>query len=141
MTDLEPAPPEPTSASAGTSTWGLKQGIIFLGVVLVLLAVVGGVFHYCLARPVSRFDFIDPEQLRQNAKNLPPSGTWEIWQVMKRGLDRRTDQQYAERLGTFHLEQGFFVGLAMVGVVLIAVGAVGLGNQGARARAGRFTAQ
>jgi hypothetical protein len=123
MTTLEPAPPEPTPKPSG-STWGLRHQLRLLGIVLVLTAVGGGTWLY-VERPVSRFDTIDPENIRQTAKSLSPSRTWDIWQTMQQGLDRRTDQQYAAAVLRFRAWQVVIGVVALLGVALIAGGTVG----------------
>ena len=72
----------------------MKNRLRLLGAVLLLTAIGGAAWLY-FVRPVSRFDVIDPEQLRQTAKSLSPLQTWIYWEKMKEGLDRRTDQTYA----------------------------------------------
>ena len=67
----------------------------------LLLMALGGAAWLYFARPVSRFDVIDPEQLRETAKGLSPLQTWGYWEKMKEGLDRRTDQAYAAALLRF----------------------------------------
>jgi hypothetical protein len=127
MAALEPAPPEPAPESP-PSNWGLKHRLRFVGVVLVLVALVGGAWLY-RARPVSRFDVIDPEQIQRTYQKLPPSQTWDIWEYMKQGLDRRTDQQYADAVLRFRLWQAVVSGAAALGVALIVVGTVGARGQ------------
>ncbi len=130
MNALEPAPPESVSEPL-RSTWGFRHRLRLLGIVLVLTALVGGAWLY-RERPISRFDAIDPAHIRQTAQKLPPSRTWEIWETMKQGLDRRTDQQYADDMEKFYLWQAFFVGIAVIGIALIAAGMVGMRGTGIR---------
>jgi hypothetical protein len=122
MTALEPAPLASASPPP-RSTWGLKQRFRLLGIVVLLAAVFLGVL-VCLGRPVSRFDTIDPDQLLRIAKTLPPSRSWDVWETMKQGLDRRVDQNYLDAMDQFHLKLGAIAGLALLGVGLIAAGAV-----------------
>ncbi len=102
-----------------------------------MIAFAGGVWLY-VRRPVSRFDTIDPEHIRQTAKSLPPSRTWDIWETMKKGLDRRTDQKYAAAVERFRVWQVAVAIIALAGVALIAVGTLGAREGGSgRAEGGR----
>lgn len=121
MTTLELAPPE--SVREPSSNWGLKHRVRLLGTVLVVSAIFGGVWLF-LKRPISPFDTIDPERIRQTAQKFSPLQTWDIWETMKQGLDRRTDQQYAAALLRFRLRQGVVIAVALLGVGLIAAGMV-----------------
>ena len=120
MISVSPPPP---------ATWGLKNRLRLLGAVLVSAAIGGATWLY-FARPVSRFDVIDPEQLRETAKGLSPLQTWTYWEKMKEGLDRRTDQAYAAALLRFHMWQAVVAAVALLGVGLIVVGAVGFRETG-----------
>jgi len=128
MTALEPAPMVLASPSP-PATWGLKNRLRLLGAVLLLMAVGGAAWLY-FTRPVSRFDVIAPEQLRETAKGLSPLQTWTYWEQMKQGLDRRVDQKYLDRLDEWHLTIGAVAVLGIVGVALIIVGAVGFRARG-----------
>jgi hypothetical protein len=101
--------------------------------VLVVTALVGGIWLY-LKRPKSAFDTIDPEHVRQNAKKLLPSRTWDIWTTMKQGLDRRTDQQYAAAVLRFRVWQVTVAVVALCGIGLIAAGTMGARGEGRGAR-------
>jgi hypothetical protein len=121
MTALEPASVDLAPESA-PEVWGSGDRLRLIGAMLVLAALIGGLWLY-FARPISRFNLIDPEQIRQNAQKLPASQTWALWQQMKQGLDRRTDEQYAEAVLRFRLWQAVIAGATLVGVALIAAGA------------------
>jgi hypothetical protein len=123
MAKLEPAPTESASKSS-PKTWGLKQNLRFLGIVFLVAALVGGGCHYILKRPVSQFDVIEPEEIRQSAQRLPPAEAWDVWERMKQGLDHRVDQKFADEMRTFQLWQGFFALVATTGVALIVVSAI-----------------
>ncbi len=121
MTALEEAPQEPTSASP-PSSWGAAGGLQFLGSILVALSIALGVFLLVVDRPRSRFDAIDPDEIRASAQKMPPAQTWEVWQTMKQGLDRRTDQQYMARVGMFQVKLVFTAILALLGIGLFVAG-------------------
>lgn len=97
---------------------------------LAVTAVVGVVWLY-VARPISRFDTIDPEQIRQTAQKLPPSQAWGIWESMKQGLDRRTDEAYEAAVLRFRVWQGVVAALALLGIALVVAGMIGTkGDEG-----------
>jgi hypothetical protein len=126
MTFLEPvaAEAQPIVQSSGAA-WGLRTRMRLLGVVLVLAALIGGVWLF-VERPTSRFDMVDPEQLRETAKSLPPLRTWQIWEQMKQGLDRRIDQQYAAAVQRFRLWQLTVAVAAVLGIGLVVAGTMGM---------------
>jgi hypothetical protein len=133
MTRLEQAAPEPVAPSPPPEAWGLRHRLLLLGVFLVAAAVVGVVWLY-LERPVSRFDTIDPENIRQTAQKLAPSQAWNIWEGMKQGLDRRTDQGYEAAVLRFRLWQGVVAVLALLGIALVVAGMLGAKGEGSRIR-------
>jgi hypothetical protein len=128
MTGLEPAAPEPVIEPA-PSTWGSQQRLRMLGILLVLAALAGGVWLF-FERPRSRFDVIDPERIRETCQSFTPSHTWDVWERMKKGLDRRTDLQYAAAVERFHVWQAAVAAIALAGAAMIAIGTVGARGQG-----------
>jgi hypothetical protein len=133
ITALEPAPDVVVGDAPAQAVWGRNQRLLFQGIVIVLAAILGGVWLY-IERPRSRFETIDAEQIKQTAKGLSPVRTWEIWETMKQGLDRRTDEQYAEAMLRFRAWQVVVGIAALLGVTLIVVGA--MGARGAKPQAG-----
>lgn len=124
MTGLEPVAPESAAPPTPSTAWGLRHRLLLLGIFLVVAAVVGIVWLY-VERPVSRFDTIDPEHIRQTAQKLPPSQTWSIWETMKQGLDRRTDLTYEAAVLRFRVWQGVVAALALLGIALVVAGTIG----------------
>jgi hypothetical protein len=128
MTALEPAPSVVVASEPPPQTWGVGQQLRLLGAVLLLAALVGGVWLY-LERPRSRFDVIDPEWLQTYAQKLTPVETLSQWEYAKQGLDRRTDQQYAAAVLRFRVWEVVVAGAALAGIALIAVGSVAKGGK------------
>jgi hypothetical protein len=116
MSTLELAPPE-TAAPSGAG-WGLVQQLRLLGIVLVLAAVGGGIWLF-VAQPVSRFSTIDPERIREGCQKYTPSQTWEAWEYMQQGLDRRIDQSYAAAMSRFRMWQVVVGVTALCGAAMI----------------------
>lgn len=124
MTGLDLAPPESAAPTPPSVAWGLRHRLLFLGMFLVVAAVVGVVWLY-VERPRSRFDTIDPEHIRATAQKLPPSQAWGIWESMKQGLDRRTDQVYEAAVLRFRVWQCVVGVLALLGIALVLAGTIG----------------
>ena len=71
------------------------------------------------------------QALRLSAHKLPPLRTWQYWQLMKQGLDRRVDQMYMDRMTAYHFWQGAAAVTALIGVALIGSGvAIGKKRRG-----------
>jgi hypothetical protein len=124
MAALDPAPPE-LAATPPAPTWGWKHRLQLSGVVLLLLAIILGVLLH-FERPIAPFDTINPEQLQQDARKLTPSRTWDIWEMMKQGLDRRTDQKYADAMFRFRVWQAAVAGVALCGIAMIVASVAGI---------------
>ena len=100
MTALEPAPSMVPTASTADG-WGVRQGVLFLGIVFLLAALGIGVAVHHWMRPIPPADLINPEHIREVAKRLRPVQTWETWEAMKQGIGR-TDAVYAAALVVYH---------------------------------------
>ncbi|MEN6458015.1 MAG: hypothetical protein ABFC63_03730 [Thermoguttaceae bacterium] len=114
---LEPAPAQ-TSEREAAPSWSLCHGVRLLGIVTLLAAIVWGSW-LILSPPISRYDVFDPDAIRKNVTKMPPSITWDNWEKIKGGMDRRVDQQYADELAVYHIQLAFPVLAAVVGVGLI----------------------
>ena len=125
MSSLEPAPEEEASQEASRrasrSTWGLTQAMTFLGGVLLGIAAVGGVL-LIKHRPVSPYENVDPEQVRESSKTLAPLRTFEIWETMQQGLDRRQDQRFVAAMIHYQAWQIVTGVVAISGIALVGAG-------------------
>jgi hypothetical protein len=119
MTALETAPDE--SLSPSVSTWGVKQRMAFLGMVIILAAIGLGALVY-KNRPIPASDLIDPEKIQQRANELTPLQSWGVWEGLKRQGLGRTDTLYADELIKFRIWLGITIVLALSGGVLMAIG-------------------
>lgn len=125
---LEPAPDD-SNQPRTEGAWGWHHRMLLLGITLLLAAMALAVLAY-RTRPVAPIDLIDPVKMRQSTKNMEPTRTWYFWGLMKRGLDRRINQQYADEITIYHLEQQVAGVCALAGLVLIGVGATMWKKQG-----------
>ena len=128
ITALEPVPPE-SVPEPSRSTWGLKHQLRLVGIVLVLAALAIGMWRW-LQPPVSVFNEINPEKIQRTCQKLPPSQTWDYWEYLKQGLDRRTDQQYARDVAVHQFWQIAVAAAALLGFVLIVAGTIGINGCG-----------
>jgi heme A synthase len=120
MAALEPAPDESQATSSG-AVWEWRHRMLLLGAVLTAAALGAGVWFF-LKRPIAPIDTVDADKIQQTAKDLSPVQTWHFWNLMKQGLDRRIDQQYADRMTIYYLKQTFIGILALAGIALIGAG-------------------
>jgi len=121
MTSLDAAPEEPV-AETPTAAWGGPQRVVLLGAAVTAAALAAGAWLF-ITRPVSRFAF-DPAQVAWSARTMPPATTWENWEMVKQGLDRRIDREYEHLTGLFYIQEGIAGIVGCVGLVLILLGAV-----------------
>ncbi len=127
MRSLDPAEPSPATSSA--KTWSIRDQLRLLGIVFLLAAIGGGVWLY-LKKPVSKFDAVSPEQIREGYKKFTPSTTWDGWNYMQRGLDRRIDQDYAAAMAQFQIWQGVVAVITLAGIAMLAAGTIGRKKNG-----------
>jgi hypothetical protein len=119
ITALEPAPEEPNLPAR--SAWGWRQRLAFLGLVIVLAAIGGGVGLY-FKRPIPDADRVDPEKIAQIAQQFTPLKSWAIWEAMKKDGLGRSDPQYATAVLNFQIWLCTTIALAVIGIALVAVG-------------------
>ena len=128
ITSLEPAP-SASVVEPVQSTWGLKQQLRLLGIMLLLVSCVGVVLLH-VGRPVSRFDMIDPEQIRRIGK--------ESLSVAVLGNLGDDEARFGPSHGPairgcrarFHVWQIVVAGTALVSVALIVASTLGGKRQG-----------
>lgn len=120
---LEPVPVAAGASVAGLTSWGWRQALKLLSVLLFLTAIIfGGWFFY--TRPIAISDVLPPEVLQNSASKLTPNQTWTSWQMYKQGLDRRTNTKYMTERTRYHIWMTVCGVLALVGVGLFAIGAI-----------------
>ncbi len=70
--------------------WGVDQGVVVLGVVLLLVGLAGGLYARNSARAYEDFEFnvrIDHDAHREDIETMTPSQVWNAWVTMPRSLE------------------------------------------------------
>jgi hypothetical protein len=116
---LEAAPDASSQQSA--NRWEWRQRLLMLGAVMLVAAVIAAIWLY-KTRPISITELIDPEMVRQKVGEWPPALSWKIWELRKLGLDRQTDRAYEAALVRFHVWETTAAIVAVIGLVLVALG-------------------
>jgi hypothetical protein len=99
---------------SSSQTWGSRERMLLIGGGLFGIGLVLGLwlaFH----QPVTRFDFIGPDRIRQNAASMSLSKSWDAWTSLKRGINPAPDPVYESWVRDFCIELA-------VAIVLIGVG-------------------
>jgi hypothetical protein len=114
MSRLEIAPEEsiPSSASSG---WSVRQGVLVVGITLLVAAAVSLAVIVSRYRPIPPADLIDPDLIGQSAQRLSPVHTWQTFQQFKQGLGR-VDLNYADALTLYHGLLAFPAIFALLGL-------------------------
>jgi hypothetical protein len=117
---LERATDLATRAPKGT--WGRRQGIIFLGIVLMLGAgAIWGYFRFAMLPRTDNFRMSDEE-----FEAISPTAAWEYWTILRNGMPNQISPQMVEIVNrTQKARRGMNLSLlaAAVGLAL-AVGGV-----------------
>ena len=129
MATLETAAEESAELQSKAGHWGGGERMVLLGTVLLVAAVTLAILAVLLLRPVSRYEAIGPEKIRERSQQLTPWRSWQVWESMKNGIDPRPDKKYVEQV------RNYFSGLGVAAVLAIA--GVGLLIEGIRSAKGR----
>jgi len=122
---LEPAP-ELEQPKPAASSWGVRQGVVLSGVLVVLIAVGLAVVLY-LHRPVHPELGHNGAAVREHVSGLSPVHSWQTWQMLRqRGLIVASPQEleaYRAALLQWRVS-AMLVGLLGVGgLALVVIGA------------------
>lgn len=77
--------------ATATTTWGVDQGVMVLGVVVFLVGLLGGLYAMSVARSYDSVEFtvsIDHDAHRKDIDAMTPSEVWIEWIRMPRSLER-----------------------------------------------------
>jgi len=100
-------------------TWEWRERLRLLGIILFIVSILGlGLLLWF--RP--RNDPFAPEEIQRAARALAPADTWENWERMKQGLDRRIDKHYAAAMEKFRIWSAVSGVVGLSGLALIAAG-------------------
>jgi hypothetical protein len=118
------APPQPAIIK---TTWGAGHRLIFLGALVILAAVVLGVWLFYI-RPMDPFANITPEQMKEKSQILSPLQSLHLWDMLDRaGLNprKRGTEVVFEGQQTQHRIYWWLLGIVSgTGLVLVAAGIV-----------------
>jgi hypothetical protein len=125
MRTLELAPESLADAQRTTRVWGGGDRMLLMGTVLLLVVVVSGVW-LVMNRPISPYEAIGHERIRDYWQSLSPWQSWEVWEGLKKGIDPRQDPWYEARVRNFYVVLVATIALAAVGAGLLVGGFQGL---------------
>lgn len=101
--------------------WGPRQGLIFLGLVIAIPAMVfAGYLYFNLPKLAEHYQYLE-----QEIEHLPPQHTWAIWRMYENGMPKGpTPTSLAVRFGFARLTRNIniAVGIAVLGVLITAAG-------------------
>ncbi len=112
---------ESATARKPSPTWGWRERLRLLGIILLIVSLIGGGV-LLWSRP--RNDPFSPEEIQRAARALAPVDTWENWQRMKQGLDRRIDKRYEAAMEKFRIWRAVSVVVGLSGIALIVAGTI-----------------
>ena len=105
-------------------SWGIRQGLIFLGTTLIVVAV--GCFIFLQFRRPLRIT--DP-LVKSNTNKMTPAELWKFWPILEQGIQRRlfaTEAVVLERnrfdIQSWNEWRLTSVVVAGVGVLIVAIG-------------------
>lgn len=129
------APAETKSAAAPQAEWGVRQGIIFLGLVILLGALLPGLFlwySYPQRPQLFRTDFqeLNAEAIQQ--ASLPE--TWELWKELRQGFEKQGEHPHMQMYVIVEKQaRERLIAIAIVGAIGLAVTIGGIFIRPARA--------
>lgn len=109
--------------------WGLRQGLIFLGLVTAIPAFVfAGFLYFSLPKLTQHYDLLE-----QEIEQLPPQHTWAIWKMYEQGMPKGpTPTSVAVRFGFARLSRNIVIAMIVGGLGLLIAAAGLLVNLGSK---------
>jgi hypothetical protein len=120
MAKLEPAD-DVDKKSQTTQTWGSRDRMLLLGSLALLVGLGFGIwlaFH----QPVTRYNYLGPDRIRQTVAGMSLSKSWDAWTDLKRGINPTPDRVYESWVRDFYMQLGAAGILAVGGAVLLVTG-------------------
>lgn len=109
------------------TAWSTGHRIIFLGLIVILAAVVVGVWLFT-ARPTDPYANFTPEQMREATEKLTPVQSWRLWQMLDKskldGRKRPAELFFADQQAQYRVYWWLLALIAGTGLVLIAAGII-----------------
>jgi hypothetical protein len=106
---------------SSSQTWGGRERMFLIGGLLLSIGLVLGVwlaFH----QPVTRYNFIGPDRIRQSVASMSLSKSWDAWNDLKRGINPAPDPVYEAWVRNFCIELALAIVLIGVGGGLLISG-------------------
>ncbi len=124
--NLRPAPASDSLATAARPAWGNPQRFLAAGLVVVLLAGIAAIILNA-QYPAHFRGLPDPEAERQYIEGLSTLKTMEYFHTrLLPGIDYYERAEVQSRRSTVYLGMAALAGLGLIGLVLVAVGIVGI---------------
>jgi hypothetical protein len=113
--------PAPGQQEPPPPIWGLRQGLVFLGLVIAVPALVfAGYIYLNLPKLTEHYQLLE-----QEIEKLPPQHTWAIWRLYEEGLPKTpTPSSLAVQLGYGRLTRSMNIalGIGCLGLLIAAAG-------------------
>jgi hypothetical protein len=117
MRELKKLEPAAAGAPSRQRTWGLPQGLLFLGMVLVGLGVLAGSYFSLIVMPAPGESDVAPEQLAK----MPPDLAIAYWNSLQQGMPTYVPADIAELMREKYVAergvQGSLMAIALGGAI------------------------
>jgi len=109
------------------TTWSTGHRLILLGTVVIIVAVVIGVWLFWV-RPTDPYANLNPEQIQSASQLLSPMQSWRLWVMLEKGGLKHRKQFIEVTFADVQAQHRIFWGLlavvAGVGMALVVIGNV-----------------